>query len=162
MAMKIYFTLIRSPELEEHYQMVFSVVSKTPLFWYSSRNTIIDTATYRKRRKLKYRKLQWNKKKKEQVSVMSSTNLLPVKWSHIFEYLWCLSFNIIMVWSYANHGAQSGVITSHSTCCGCCVRDYNISFRLFALSNPSVPTLCLKDPRRGVVTIQPDLLLTVR
>ena len=27
------------------------------------------------------------------------------------------------------------------------VRDYHISFRLFALSNPSVPTLCLKDPQ---------------
>ena len=56
------------------------------------------------------------------------------------------------MWSYA----------SHSTCCGYCVRDYHISFRLFALSNPSVPTLCLKDPWRRVDTLQPNLLLTVR
>ena len=66
------------------------------------------------------------------------------------------------VWSYRSHGVQCGVITSHSTCCSYCVRDYHISFRLFASSNPSVPTLCLKDPRTGVDTIQPDLLLTVR
>ena len=39
--------------------------------------------------------------------------------------------------------------TSHCTCYGCCVRDYHISFWLFALSNPSVLTLCLKDPRIG-------------
>ena len=61
-----------------------------------------------------------------------------------------------MAWSYASHGAQCGVTTSHSIC-GYFVRDYNISFRLFALSNPSVPTLCLKDPRRGVDRIQSDL-----
>ena len=42
------------------------------------------------------------------------------------------------------------------------VRDYQISFRLFALSNPSVPTLCLKDPRSGVDIIQPGLLLAGR
>ena len=66
------------------------------------------------------------------------------------------------MWFYASHGAQCGVTTSHSTCCGYCVHDYHISFRLFALSNPSVPTLCLKDPRRGVNTVQLDLLLTVR
>ena len=66
------------------------------------------------------------------------------------------------MWSYARHGAQCGVTTSHSTCCGCCARDNHISFRLFALSNPSVPSLCLKDPRRRVDTIQLDLLLTVR
>ena len=59
---------------------------------------------------------------------------------------------------YASHGAQCGVTTSHSTCYGYCVHDYHISFRLFALSNPSVPTLCLKDPQKGVDTIQPDLL----
>ena len=68
----------------------------------------------------------------------------------------------IEMWSYASHGALCGVTTSHSTCCGCCVRDYHICFRLFALSSSSVPTLCLKDPRSGVDTIQPDLLLTVR
>ena len=50
--------------------------------------------------------------------------------------------------------------TSHSTC-GYFVRDYHISFRLFALSNLSVPTLCLKDLQSGVDTIQPDFLLTV-
>ena len=33
------------------------------------------------------------------------------------------------------------VTTSHGTCCGSCVRDYNISFWLFVLSIPSVPTL---------------------
>ena len=37
------------------------------------------------------------------------------------------------------------MITSHSTYCGYFVRDYHISFRLVALSNPSVSTLCLKD-----------------
>ena len=47
------------------------------------------------------------------------------------------------LWSYASHGAQSGVTTSHSNCCGYCVWDYCISFQLFALSNPSMPTLCL-------------------
>ena len=62
--------------------------------------------------------------------------------------------------SYASHGALCGVTTGHITC-GYFVRDYHIRFRLFALSNPSVPMLCLKDPRRGVDTIQPDLL-TVR
>ena len=41
------------------------------------------------------------------------------------------------VWSYASHGAQCGVTTCHTTC-GYCVRDYHISFRLFALSNPSM------------------------
>ena len=40
-----------------------------------------------------------------------------------------------------------GMTTSHSTRCDCCVCDYNICFRLFALSIPSVPTLRLKDPR---------------
>ena len=65
------------------------------------------------------------------------------------------------MWSYVSHGAQCGVTSSHSTC-GYCVRDYLISFRLFALSNHFVLTLCLKDPRNGVDTVQPDLLLTVR
>ena len=59
---------------------------------------------------------------------------------------------MINMWSYASHGVQCGVTTSHSTCCGYCVRDYHISFRLFALSNPSVPMLCLKDLWRGGVT----------
>ena len=68
----------------------------------------------------------------------------------------------VCVWSYSSHVARCGVTTSHSTCCGYFVRDYHISFRLFALSNPSVPTLCLKNPRRGVDTIQPDLILRVR
>ena len=63
--------------------------------------------------------------------------------------------------SYACHGAQCGVTTGHSTC-GYFVRDYYISFRLFALSNPFVSTLCLKDSRSGVDTIQPGLFLTVR
>ena len=53
-----------------------------------------------------------------------------------------------LIWSYASHGAQCDVTTGHSTC-GYFVRDYRISFRLFALSNPSVSTLCLKDPRIG-------------
>ena len=66
------------------------------------------------------------------------------------------------MWSYSSHGAQCGVTTSHRTCCGCCVRDYSICFRLFALSSSSVPTLCLKDPRKKVDTIQPGLFLTVR
>ena len=47
-----------------------------------------------------------------------------------------------------SHGAQCGVTTSHSTCCGYCIRDYHISFRSFALSNLSMPTLCWKDPGR--------------
>ena len=59
----------------------------------------------------------------------------------------CCSFTVSCVWSYARHRAQYGVTTSHSTCCGCCVRDYHICFRLFALSSSSVSTLCLKDPR---------------
>ena len=59
----------------------------------------------------------------------------------------------LALWSYACHGAQCGVITSHSTC-GCCVRDCHICFRLFALSSPSVLMLSLKDQRSGVDTIQ--------
>ena len=39
---------------------------------------------------------------------------------------------LVEVWSYVSHGAQCGVTTSHSTCCGCCIRDYHICFRLFA------------------------------
>ena len=66
------------------------------------------------------------------------------------------------MWSYASYWVQCGVSSSHSTYCGYWVRDYHISFRLFALSNPSVPTLCLKDSRRGVETLQPGLLLRVR
>ena len=62
---------------------------------------------------------------------------------------------------YASHGAQCCVTISHSTC-GYCVRDYHISFWLFALSNPSVPTLCSKDSRGEVDSIQLDLPLTVR
>ena len=44
-----------------------------------------------------------------------------------FQFLFSL-----VVWSYASHAAKCGVTTSHSTCCGCCVRDYHICFRLFA------------------------------
>ena len=66
-----------------------------------------------------------------------------------------------MVWSYASHGAQRCVTTSHSSC-GYFVRDNHISIRLFALSNPSVPLLCLKDPLRGVDIILPDFLQMVR
>ena len=29
-------------------------------------------------------------------------------------------FCALFLWSYASHGAQCGVTTSHSTCCGCC------------------------------------------
>ena len=65
------------------------------------------------------------------------------------------------VWSYASHCAQCWVTTNHGTC-SCCVRDYHICFRLFALSCPSVPTLCLKDPRSGVDTIQPYFLLMAK
>ena len=57
-------------------------------------------------------------------------------------------WGVLLLWSYTSHGAQCGVITCHSTCCDYFVRDYHISFPLFALSNPSGPTLCLKDPRR--------------
>ena len=56
---------------------------------------------------------------------------------------------MLFLWSYASHRAQSGVTNNHSTCCGCCVRDYHISFQLFALSSPFVTTQCLKDPQRG-------------
>ena len=66
------------------------------------------------------------------------------------------------MWSYISHGAQCGVITSHSTYCGYCVRGYHISFQPLALSNTFVTTLCLKDPWKGVDTIQLDLLLTQR
>ena len=67
------------------------------------------------------------------------------------------------MWSYASYGAQCGVTISNSTCCGCCVRDYHICFRLFILSSSSVPTLCLKDPQLvGVRHNSPDFLLTVR
>ena len=52
----------------------------------------------------------------------------------------------LVLWSYASYGAQCGVTTSHSSCCGCCIRDNHIRFRQCALSNSSVPTLCLKDP----------------
>ena len=55
----------------------------------------------------------------------------------------------ILLWSYASHGAQWGVTISHSTCCDCCIRDYHVSVQLFALSGPSLPTLRLKDPRKG-------------
>ena len=61
------------------------------------------------------------------------------------------------LWSYASHGVQCGVTTSHSTCCSYCIGDYHISFRLFPLSNLSVPALCLKDPRSGVDTSLPFL-----
>ena len=64
--------------------------------------------------------------------------------------------------SYASYRAQCDVTSCHSSCCGCCVRDYDIIFRLIAFSSLSVYTLCLKDPRREVDTIQPDFLLTVR
>ena len=83
---------------------------------------------------------------------------------HRWEYIRYYSLRFIVdmgVWSYASHRAQCGVTTSHSTCCGYFVRDFHISFRLFTLSNPSVPTLCMKYPRSGANTIQPDLLLTV-
>ena len=66
------------------------------------------------------------------------------------------------VWTYASHGAQCGLTTVHSICCGCCVLEYHIIFRLFVLSSPSAPTLCLKDSRRVVDTIKTDFLLTVR
>ena len=62
--------------------------------------------------------------------------------------LYGLKYNLVL-WSFASHSAQCGVTTDHSTCCGYFVRNYHISFRLFALWNLSVPTLCLKDPRRG-------------
>ena len=71
-----------------------------------------------------------------------------------------VQFNTDM-WSYASHIAQCGVTTSHCTC-GYCVRAYHISFRLFALSNSSVSTQCLKDPVEWGNPIQPDLHLTVR
>ena len=47
------------------------------------------------------------------------------------------------MWSYVIHVWCD----SHSTC-GDLVRDYYIRFQLFALSNPSVPTLFFKDPQR--------------
>ena len=71
-------------------------------------------------------------------------------------------FTPAVMWSYASHGAQYDVSTSQSIFCGFCVRDNHFSFRLFALSNPSVPTLCLKDLRRRVDKILPDLPQTVR
>ena len=73
---------------------------------------------------------------------------------HILQYKF-----LLVMWSYASHRAQCGVTTSHSTCCGCCVHDYHICFQLFTLLNPSMPMLYLKDPQRGVDTIQPDLLM---
>ena len=52
------------------------------------------------------------------------------------------------MWSYGSYGAQCGVTTSHSTC-GSCVRDYHNSFRLFALSNPFVPTVFERSTKEG-------------
>ena len=63
--------------------------------------------------------------------------------------LFCLRDQIPVLWSYAGHVGECGGTTGHCTC-GYFVRDYHISFRLFALSNPSMPTLCLKDQRRCV------------
>ena len=48
--------------------------------------------------------------------------------------------------SYASHGVQCGVTTSHYTCC---VRDYHLCYRLFALSSPSVPTLFERSTKGG-------------
>ena len=53
--------------------------------------------------------------------------LSVVSHNHTLVYKRSLS-----VWSYASHRAQCGVTTSHSTFCGCCVRDYHICFPLFA------------------------------
>ena len=43
---------------------------------------------------------------------------------HIYIYI----YTYIYIWSYASPRAQFNVTTSHSICCGCCVRDYHISF----------------------------------
>ena len=40
-------------------------------------------------------------------------------------------------------------------------REYPMRFRVFGLSIPPVPTLCLKDPLMGDNTIYPEFLLTV-
>ena len=69
---------------------------------------------------------------------------------------------MIWVWSYASHDAQLDVTTSLSTRCDCFARDYLIYSQLVDLSSSSVPTLCLKDPRSRIDTLQLDLLLTIR
>ena len=71
------------------------------------------------------------------------------------DYILCPHRAVVGICTDASHGAQCGVTSSHSTCYGCCVCDNYICFRLFVLSNPSMPTLCLKDLRRGCDTIQP-------
>ena len=68
-----------------------------------------------------------------------------VVWVYYWEFAWVEScvwcgwaveftqgwswFKRHQMWSYASHGAQCGVTTSHSTCCGYFVRDYHIRER---------------------------------
>ena len=92
----------------------------------------------------------------------SNTGPIIKRTKQILTYNGFSSYIVAELWSYASHSAQCGVFSSQSTCCGCCIRDYHIFFRLFALSNPSVLTLCLKNPRYVFDTIQPDLVLMVR
>ena len=92
-------------------------------------------------------------------------NVSDLRLMMLFYYLQnfiLLYLHILILWSYAGLGAQCSVTISHSTCCGYCVRDYRICFQLSSLLSPSVSTLCLKDPRKRVDTIQPVLLLTFK
>ena len=57
--------------------------------------------------------------------------------NHLYTYISKI-YDLVrlgLMWSYASHGAQCGVTINHSTCCGYCVRDYHISFRVFAFKS---------------------------
>ena len=93
---------------------------------------------------------------------LQSTHFFKQCLGYICENVINRCYGLFWLWFYASHRAQCSVTSSYRTFCGCCVPDYHICFRQFTLSSPSVPTLCLKDPRSGVDTIQPDFLHTVR
>ena len=67
----------------------------------------------------------------------------------IFVFVYSILCFSDSLWSYVSHGAQCRMTTCHSTCCGYLIREYHIRFRLFALSNPSVPTLWKTHKRGG-------------
>ena len=122
---------------------------------------ILNIPTWRKRRlekeeeelsgrKMRVEKLSLRMKIEElKIIVFISFSYFSMWHTHTHTQKISTSWTMyVLMWSSACHGAQYAVTTSQSTCCGYCV------------SNRSMPTLCLKDPRRGVDTIQLDLLLT--
>ena len=66
------------------------------------------------------------------------------------------------MWSYDSHGAQYDVTIIVTVFVVAIVFVTTTLASDFALSNPSMLMLWLKDPRSRVDTIQLDLLLTVR